>query len=142
MHTHQEHSHQNHHCHAVTAEPVVEAAPGAEYTCPMHPEIVRDAPGSCPICGMALEPKMPTLETGPDPELVDMTHRFWIAAAFTVPLFAIAMGEMVGITLLSGRTRVWAEFALALPVCTWAAYPFYVRFAQSLRNRSLNMFTL
>ena len=115
---------------------------GTEYTCPMHPEIVRDAPGSCPICGMALEPRMPTLETGPDPELVDMTRRFWIAALFTVPLFVIAMGEMVGLTILTGRTRVWTELALALPICTWAAWPFYVRFAQSLKNRSLNMFTL
>ena len=115
---------------------------GVEYTCPMHPEIVRNAPGSCPICGMALEPRMPTLETGPDPELVAMTRRFWIAALFTVPLFIIAMGEMVGFTILTGRTRVWTELALALPICTWAAWPFYVRFAQSLKNRSLNMFTL
>ncbi|HLL24786.1 MAG TPA: heavy metal translocating P-type ATPase [Kofleriaceae bacterium] len=114
----------------------------AEYTCPMHPEIVRHGPGSCPICGMALEPKMPTLDAGPDPELVDMVRRFWVAAAFTVPLFAIAMGEMVGLTLLSGRTRVWAELALALPVCTWAAWPFYQRFGASVVNRSLNMFTL
>jgi P-type Cu+ transporter len=113
-----------------------------EYTCPMHPEIVRDAPGSCPICGMALEPRMPTLETGPDPELVDMTRRFWIAAVLTLPLFVVAMGEMVGITILSGRARVWTELALALPICTWAAWPFYARFAQSLKNRSLNMFTL
>jgi Cu+-exporting ATPase len=113
-----------------------------EYTCPMHPEIVRDAPGSCPICGMALEPRLPTLDAGPDPELRDMTRRFWMAAAFTLPLFALAMGEMVGVTLLRGRTRVWTELVLALPVCTWAAWPFYERFAQSLKNRSLNMFTL
>jgi len=113
-----------------------------EYTCPMHPEIVQDAPGSCPICGMALEPRVPTLDAGPDPEQRDMTRRFWIAAAFTVPLLAITMGEMVGVAILSGPARVWAELALALPVCTWAAWPFYVRFVQSLRNRSLNMFTL
>jgi len=138
--------------HYTKAAEVVPVAPAAatpasgagtvEYTCPMHPEIVRDAPGSCPICGMALEPKLPTLDAGPDPELVDMTRRFWIAAAFTLPLFAIAMGEMVGITILSGRTRVWTELALAVPICTWAAWPFYVRFAESLKNRSLNMFTL
>ncbi len=128
--------------HAKHDEPAKPSAGKVEYTCPMHPEIIRDAPGSCPICGMALEPKMPTLDAGPDPELVDMTRRFWIAAAFTLPLFAIAMGEMVGVTILSGRTRVWTELALALPVCTWAAWPFYVRFAQSLKNRSLNMFTL
>jgi Cu+-exporting ATPase len=123
-------------------EPAHPAGAKVEYTCPMHPEIVRDAPGSCPICGMALEPRMPTLETGPDPELVDMTRRFWISVAFTLPLFAIVMSEMVGVILLRGRTRVWIELALALPVCTWAAWPFYVRFAQSLKNKSLNMFTL
>jgi P-type Cu+ transporter len=113
-----------------------------EYTCPMHPEIVRDAPGSCPICGMALEPRLPTLDTGPDPELVDMTRRFWISAALAVPLLVIAMSAMVGVTIISGRTRVWVELVLALPVCTWAAWPFYERFAQSLKNRSPNMFTL
>jgi Cu+-exporting ATPase len=113
-----------------------------EYTCPMHPEIVRDAPGSCPICGMALEPRMPTLDDGPDPELVDMTRRFWISVAFTLPLLLLVMGEMVGVKIVEGRTRVWIELALALPVCTWAAWPFYVRFAQSLKNKSLNMFTL
>ena len=114
----------------------------AAYTCPMHPEIVRDAPGSCPICGMALEPRMPTLDAGPDPELRDMTRRFWIAATLTLPLFVLAMVEMFGVTLIHGRARVWTELALALPVCTWAARPFYERFAQSLKNRSLNMFTL
>ncbi len=113
-----------------------------EYTCPMHPEIVRDAPGSCPICGMALEPRMPVLDAGPDPELRDMTRRFRIAAALTLPLLAIVMGEMIGVTLLTGRARVWTELVLALPICTWAAWPFYDRFAQSLKNRSLNMFTL
>ncbi|MBL9019378.1 MAG: heavy metal translocating P-type ATPase [Myxococcales bacterium] len=115
---------------------------GSKYTCPMHPEIIRDAPGSCPICGMALEPVMPTLDAGPDPELVDMTRRFWISAVFTLPLLAIVMGEMVGLTIVDGRTRVWIELALALPVCTWGAWPFYVRFLQSLKNKSPNMFTL
>jgi Cu+-exporting ATPase len=108
----------------------------------MHPEIVRDGPGSCPICGMALERRMPALDAGPDPELVSMTRRFWISVVFTLPLLAITMGEMVGLTVFSGRTRVWLELALALPVCTWAAWPFYARFAQSLKNRSPNMFTL
>jgi Cu+-exporting ATPase len=112
------------------------------YTCPMHPEIVRDAPGSCPICGMALEPRTPTLGDGPDPERQDMKRRLWIALLFTTPLFVIAMGDMVGLTIASGRTRAWLELALAVPVCTWAAWPFYVRFARSLVNRSLNMFTL
>ncbi|HEX5062358.1 MAG TPA: heavy metal-binding domain-containing protein, partial [Kofleriaceae bacterium] len=113
-----------------------------EYTCPMHPEIVRDAPGSCPICGMALEPRVPTLEAGPDPELLAMTRRFWISAGLSLPLLVIVMSERVGVTLLAGRTRVWVELALALPVCTWAAWPFYARFAQSLKNKSPNMFTL
>ncbi len=145
-------SHPCHHDHAPWSPSAPEPAPGGpvpagaagrvEYTCPMHPEIVRDAPGSCPICGMALEPRVPALDAGPDPELRDMTRRFWIAAAFTIPLFVIAMGEMLGAELLPGRARVWAELALALPVCTWAAWPFYVRFARSLANRSLNMFTL
>ncbi len=126
----------------VPPAPAKPAAGKVEYTCPMHPEIVRDAPGSCPICGMALEPRMPTLDAGPDPELRDMTRRFWIAAGLSLPLLAIVMGEMVGMTVLGGRTRVWIELALALPVCTWAAWPFYERFVQSLANRSLNMFTL
>ena len=108
----------------------------------MHPEIVRDAPGSCPICGMALEPRVPTLAAGPEPELVDMTRRLWVATALTLPLFAIVMGDMVGVTLVAGRARMWSELALAVPICTWAAWPFYVRFAQSLRRRHLNMFTL
>ncbi len=144
--THQAHHGHGHHEPAEPAPaplpPAKTAAGTVEYTCPMHPEIVRDAPGSCPICGMALEPRVPTLETGPDPELVRMTRRFWISAALALPLFVIAMSEMVGITILAGRTRVWVELALALPVCTWAAWPFYERFAQSLRNKSLNMFTL
>jgi Cu+-exporting ATPase len=149
-HSHDGHDHRHHHAVGLVAETGLDdlglARPAAggvvEYTCPMHPEIVRDAPGGCPICGMALEPRMPTLETGKDPELVDMTRRFWIAVAFALPLFVIAMGEMVGLTILAGRTRVWTELALAIPVCTWAAWPFYVRFAQSLENKSLNMFTL
>jgi Cu+-exporting ATPase len=85
---------------------------------------------------------MPTLDAGPDPELRDMTRRFWIAATLTLPLFVLAMVEMFGVTLIHGRARVWTELALALPVCTWAARPFYERFAQSLKHRSLNMFTL
>jgi len=128
--------------HPAAAPPAPPAPAGTQYTCPMHPEIVRDAPGSCPICGMALEPRTPTLDAGPDPELVDMTRRFAISAAITLPLLVLVMGEMIGVVLVAGRTRVWIELALALPICTWAAWPFYVRFAQSLRHRSLNMFTL
>jgi cation transport ATPase len=122
-HDHPAHHHHSHAGHAPPAEAVtsVPAAPAGkvEYTCPMHPQIVRDAPGSCPICGMTLEPRVPTLEAGPDPELRDMTRRFWISAAFTLPLLVVAMSEMVGVTLVSGRTRVWLELVLALPVCTW-----------------------
>src|SRR5262245_23023646 len=124
-------------------EPVVPAKPApTQWTCPMHPEIVRDAPGSCPICGMALEPRTITAEPTADPELHDMKRRFVVATALTAPLLAIAMSEMFASGLLSPRVRAYAELALATPVCVWAAWPFYVRFAQSIANRSLNMFTL
>jgi Cu+-exporting ATPase len=113
----------------------------------MHPEIVRPQPGSCPICGMALEPReVPDEEVAENPELVDMTRRFWLAAAFTVPLFIVSMGDLLPgepiSQVLSPRARTFLELALATPVCLWSAWPFYVRFAQSLKNRSLNMFTL
>ncbi len=124
----------------------VEAVAGAEYTCPMHPEIVRDEPGSCPICGMALEPRTVMAEEGPNAELVDMQRRFWFAAALTVPLVVIVMGDMLPgqpiSKLISARTRTLIELALATPVCLWSAWPFYVRFAQSIKNKNLNMFTL
>jgi Cu+-exporting ATPase len=122
------------------------AAPGAVYTCPMHPEVRQIGPGSCPICGMALEPATITAEAGPDPELRDMTRRFWLALAFTAPLFAIVMIDMLfdrAISeVLTQRGRVMLELALATPVCTWAAWPFYLRAVQSIRRRRLNMFTL
>jgi Cu+-exporting ATPase len=123
----------------------VEAVPGATYTCPMHPEVVQQGPGSCPRCGMALEPSVPTLASGPDPELVDMTRRFWWAAAFTVPLFVIAMAHLwpaLAGALPGATVRAYVELALATPVCVWAAWPFYVRAIDSLRTRHLNMFTL
>jgi Cu+-exporting ATPase len=118
------------------------------YTCPMHPEVQQDHPGSCPKCGMALEPK--TGMTGTDdqasPELIDMSRRFWFAAALTVPLVAVAMGHLIPgqplSRMLSLRAQTLLQLALAIPVCTWAAWPFYLRAAQSVRNRSLNMFTL
>lgn len=109
------------------------AAGRVEYTCPMHPEIVRDGPGSCPVCGMALEPRTVTLDEGPNPELVDMFRRFWLSAALTAPL---VIGAMVGLL------PRWLELALASPVCLWGGWPFFVRGWQSLVNRSLNMFTL
>jgi P-type Cu+ transporter len=114
------------------------------YTCPMHPEIRRDRPGSCPICGMALEPV--GVGEGDDTELRDMSRRFWIAAALTVPVVLLSMAEMVpGMGILGSipmRTRVLIELFLATPICTWAAWPFYARAVASVRNRSLNMFTL
>jgi P-type Cu+ transporter len=118
-----------------------------EWTCPMHPEVVRDAPGSCPLCGMALERRTVTADDDEDnPELRDMTRRFWVAAALTLPLVILAMGDLLPgrpiSALLSMRTRTYWEFALATPVCLWSAWPFYVRAVQSVVHRSLNMFTL
>ncbi|TPK94367.1 MULTISPECIES: heavy metal translocating P-type ATPase [unclassified Mesorhizobium] len=119
---------------------------GTQYTCPMHPEIVRDKPGSCPICGMALEPMgVPTGEEGPNPELVDFTRRFWVSAALSVPLLVIAMAPMLGFsfeTLVDGRAKTWVELALASPVVLWAAFPFFHRGWESILNRSPNMWTL
>ena len=116
-----------------------------EYTCPMHPEIVRDRPGNCPKCGMALEPRSVTAEET-NPELVDMTRRFWVSAALTVPLFFLAMSRMFLAerleSLFPGRTLSFVEFALATPVVVWGGWPFFVRMWQSIVNRSLNMFTL
>jgi Cu+-exporting ATPase len=127
-------------------EPAASAGKGVEYTCPMHPQIVRDAPGPCPICGMALELRAPTAAPGESAELRDMSLRFWFAVALTVPLLALVMGDMLPgepvSALLSARLRVFLELGLATPVCLWAAWPFYVRAIQSVRNRSLNMFTL
>ncbi len=121
-------------------------APRTEWTCPMHPQIVRNEPGICPICGMDLGPMSATAETGENAELRDISRRFWFAAIVTLPLLALAMSDMIpgdplGL-LLSTRTRSWLEFAWATPVCLWAAWPFFVRAALSIRNRSLNMFTL
>ncbi|MCZ6688541.1 MAG: copper-translocating P-type ATPase [Planctomycetota bacterium] len=117
-----------------------------EWTCPMHPEINRDAPGNCPICGMSLESRTVTVEEGENPELRDMTRRFWLAVVLTVPLFAIAMLDMLPgrpiSSMLSGRIRALVELGLATPVCIWAAWPFFVRAVSSVKHRSLNMFTL
>ena len=117
----------------------------SEYTCPMHPEIRRPGPGSCPICGMALEPVMVSVDSGPNPELVDMTRRFWIGAVLAIPVFLLEMGahfipgaeEAIGARALS-----WIQLVLATPVVLWAGWPFFVRAATSLRTRNLNMFTL
>jgi len=119
------------------------AQPGSQYTCPMHPEIVRDAPGSCPKCGMALEPMVPSDE--PSEELADFTRRMWISAAAAVPLMIITMGELVGLDVrgwLGHRMSVYAEFVLATPIVLWAAQPFFQRGIDSIRNVSPNMWTL
>ncbi|HVZ51473.1 MAG TPA: heavy metal translocating P-type ATPase, partial [Pseudolabrys sp.] len=122
-------------------EPVVE---GAIYTCPMHPEIRQIGPGSCPICGMALEPEIATADSGPNPELADMTRRFWIGLALTVPVFVLEMGSHFTPlhTLIDAKWSHWIQFALATPVVLWAGWPFFVRGWQSLLTRNLNMFTL
>src|SRR2546427_6469397 len=130
----------------MTLEPMVAARPRTEWTCPMHPQIVRDAPGSCPICGMALEPRTVGAVEGPDPELVDMTRRFWIGLALTVPLLASMVGDTLPgeplRQLISPRVSAWVQLALATPVVLWAGWPFFVRGWASIVNRSLNMFTL
>jgi P-type Cu+ transporter len=125
------------------------AAVRTEYTCPMHPEIVRDTPGSCPICGMALEPRTVSAGADENPELRDMTRRFWVSVGLTTPLMAVAMGAMFGYHLgidfnLNGVpiNVPWLEFVLATPVVLWAGLPFFQRFWTSLVNRSPNMFTL
>ena len=128
-------------------EPEVPAASTrTEYTCPMHPEIVRPAPGSCPICGMALEPRTVAAAPEENPELRDMSRRFWISLALTAPLMAIAMSgmfwQMPLHRLLPGAALPWLELALATPVVLWGGWPFFQRFWTSLLNRSPNMFTL
>jgi Cu+-exporting ATPase len=122
-------------------EPVVK---GAIYTCPMHPEIRQDGPGSCPICGMALEPEMPSADTGPNPELVDFTRRFWIGLVLTLPVFVLEMGaHVVGAHgWVDPTLSNYIQFGFATPVVLWAGWPFFVRGWQSLLTRNLNMFTL
>ncbi|MDB5047084.1 MAG: copper-translocating P-type ATPase [Fibrobacteres bacterium] len=130
-------------------EPLTLTAPKGtktEWTCPMHPQIIRDAPGSCPICGMALE--LRTLTSAHDeenPELKEMRIRFWVSVALTAPLLLLAMGQMIRgdhLAIFSSAIRKWIELALASPVVLWGAWPFFVRGWNSILNRSLNMFTL
>jgi Cu+-exporting ATPase len=109
----------------------------------MHPQIRRPAPGACPICGMALEPEIATTETGPSPELRDMTRRFWIGLVLTIPVFFLEMGgHILDLHILAAQTSNWVQFAIATPVVLWAGWPFFRRGAQSLITRQLNMFTL
>src|SRR6185436_4310361 len=117
-----------------------------EYTCPMHPEVVRAGPGSCPICGMALEPRTVTLAEEENPELVDMTRRFWVGVVLTIPLLLIAMSDLFPGNplerIVSMSALGWVQLGLATPVVLWGGWPFFVRGWQSIVNRSLNMFTL
>jgi P-type Cu+ transporter len=129
-------------------EPAFPAVPSVktEYVCPMHPEIVRQQPGSCPICGMALEPRTVTLDEEVNPELVDMTRRFWICVVLTAPIFFLAMSDMIPgqliQRLLPSRLLNWAQLILATPVVLWGGWPFFQRGWASIVNRSPNMFTL
>jgi Cu+-exporting ATPase len=118
------------------------ARPGAIYTCPMHPEVRQNGPGSCPLCGMALEPETVTLEEGPNPELADMQRRFWVGLVLTLPVLVLEMGAHLWGSFLRPQTSNWAQLALATPVVLWAGWPFFVRGWQSIVNRALNMFTL
>jgi Cu+-exporting ATPase len=122
-------------------DPVAE---GTIYTCPMHPEIRQAGPGSCPICGMALEPEIPGAETGPNPELIDMTRRFWVGLVLTLPVFTLEMGAHVfgAHNWVEPALSNYVQFAFATPVVLWAGWPFFVRGWQSLVTRNLNMFTL
>jgi P-type Cu+ transporter len=132
-------------CHHAPPPHAATAAPGSLYTCPMHPEIERDAPGDCPICGMALEPKTISSATAEDDsELTDMTHRLWIGAALTLPVFVLAMSHLVPNApgWMAGDTSRLIQFVLATPVVLWAGWPFFVRGWRSLLSRHLNMFTL
>ncbi|MFB3134582.1 MAG: heavy metal translocating P-type ATPase, partial [Rhodospirillales bacterium] len=129
-------------------EPVTVPGPRTQtrYTCPMHPEIVEDGPGDCPICGMALEPVTVTVEEEANPELVDMTRRFWASLALTLPVVVLAMGDLIPgqplKELISARLSDWVEFALATPVVLWGGLPFFQRGWRSIVTRRLNMFTL
>jgi P-type Cu+ transporter len=130
--------------HTAAAKPTPDALPeGTIYTCPMHPQIRQVGPGACPICGMALEPETVTAETRPNPELIDMTRRFWIGLALSVPVVALEMGgHLTGLRPLGETLSQWAQFALATPVVLWAGWPIFVRGWRSIVARSLNMFTL
>ncbi|WP_246662142.1 copper-transporting P-type ATPase [Prosthecodimorpha hirschii] len=143
------HDHHHHHDHHAAPAPDARAASapvpeGTIYTCPMHPQIRQVGPGHCPICGMALEPLIAAEATGPSPELVDMTRRFWIGLVLTLPVLALEMGgHFFGLRHYLGQaTSNWLQFALGTPVVLWAGWPFFVRGWQSLLTRKLNMFTL
>ena len=129
---------------AAAAPPADPAKASAIYTCPMHPEIRRTAPGSCPICGMALEPEVISAGEGPNPELADMTRRFWISLILALPVVALEMGgHLFNLHALIGQQASnWAQFILSTPVVLWAGWPFFERGVRSIQTRNLNMFTL
>jgi Cu+-exporting ATPase len=147
-HDHSAHAHHDHSHHAHMPAKAKPAPAGeqrqVEYTCPMHPQVRQMGPGSCPICGMALEPVLATAEQGESPELRDMTRRFWIGTALTVPVFALEMGgHLTNLNHLVGQQiSNWLQLLLATPVVLWAGWPFFVRAVASVKNRSLNMFSL
>jgi Cu+-exporting ATPase len=138
------HPHDHAHHHSPATAPAVTVAPlaaGSVYTCPMHPEIRQDHPGTCPKCGMTLEPVMPTLEEDDNPELRDFQRRFWWTLPLTVVVTLLAMAGHT-LALFSAVTQTWVEFVLSLPIVLWAGWPFFVRGWQSVVNRSPNMWTL
>ena len=127
------------------AGPEIAASEAIEYTCPMHPEIRQSGPGSCPICGMALEPSIVAANTGPNPELAYMSRRFWIGLVLTLPVLVLEMGGHLFPALhdvIPAKTAIWTQLVLATPVVLWAGWPFFVRGWTSLRTMKLNMFTL
>ena len=139
---HQYMSHQSHGEHHKHATPAPTSTPvGAEYTCPMHPEIRQPAPGNCPICGMTLEPVIPELEEEENPELKDFSLRFWWTLPLTVIVTVLAMAGH-SLQLFHGTTQNWVELALATPVTLWGGWVFFTRGIDSIRHRSPNMWTL
>ena len=147
-HDHSAHAHDDHSHHAHAPAATTTALQGdpsqVEYTCPMHPQVRQMGPGSCPICGMALEPVLATADQAESPELRDMTRRFWIGTALTLPVFALEMGgHLFNIHhLIAQQTSNWVQLLLGTPVVLWAGWPFFTRAVASVKNRSLNMFSL
>jgi Cu+-exporting ATPase len=150
-HSHDGHAHAHGEANATEKSGEYDTVPsgynGTVYTCPMHAQVRHPGPGSCPICGMGLEPETVSLEDdGPNPELVDFTRRMWVGAVLTVPLLVLAMGPFVGfmffMELLGERTSLWLELTLATPVILWSGWPFFERGFQSFRTMNLNMFSL
>ena len=126
--------------------PTTPSSHGVQWTCPMHPQIVRDGPGNCPICGMTLERLTVTTQTQPNQELRDMSRRFWIGLVLTLPVFLLEMGSHIPALglhdLVPPRISSWIQFALSTPVVLWAGFPFFQRGWASITNRHLNMFSL